>query len=194
VLARLVLVKHARPIVDPTVPSAEWRLGNPGRDGARALAPRLIAFDPVAVVASVDRKAADTGAILAEYLGVPFEMREGLHEHERRTADFAGTHEEFQARIRALFDRPDELVFGDETARQAQTRFAVAVERAIAEWTPAADGEDERALIVVAHGTVISLLAATWYGAEPFPLWDSLGLPSYVVLSLPGRVLVEVSS
>jgi broad specificity phosphatase PhoE len=191
VLGRLILVKHALPVVDPAVPAAEWRLAEEGREGARRLAPELKRFDPVAVVASVEPKAWETGAIVAQRLGVPCAAVEGLHEHERHSATFAASHEEFRAQIRALFDRPDELVFGDETAGHAQARFMAAVETAIAKWAPLAEGPGERGLVVVAHGTVITLLCAAWCGVEPFPLWDSLGLPSAVVLSLPDRRLVE---
>jgi broad specificity phosphatase PhoE len=192
VLAGLILVKHARPVVDPVVPSAEWRLGDAGREGARALAPHLKAFEPIAVVSSVEPKAWETAAIVAQRLGVPCAAVEGLHEHERRGAGFAGTHDEFRAKVKALFERPDELVFGDETARQAQVRFTAAVEGALAQWAPFAEGDAQRSLVVVAHGTVISLVVAAWCGVAPFPLWDQLGLPSYVVVSMPDRRLVEV--
>jgi hypothetical protein len=45
----------------------------------------------------------------------------------------------------------------------------------------------------VAHDTVISLYVARIAGLEPAVLWKRLGLPSFVVLSLPDLELVEVA-
>ncbi len=36
-----------------------------------------------------------------------------------------------------------------------------------------------------AHGTVIALFVSRCAGIAPFPLWQRLGLPSYLVLALP---------
>jgi hypothetical protein len=48
-------------------------------------------------------------------------------------------------------------------------------------------------VVVVAHGTVISLYVAGRTGAPPFGLWKRLGLPSFVVVTVPdGRVVSVV--
>src|SRR5437588_121956 len=107
-VARLVLVKHAMPVVEPGADAAGWRLGDEGREGAVETA-------------------------------------------------------------LARWSNPSHLT--DAVRRR---------------------GAAEPALIVVAHGTVITLLVAGWCGVEPFPLWERLGLPSYVVLELPERRIVEV--
>ena len=39
--------------------------------------------------------------------------------------------------------------------------------------------------IVVTHGTVITLYVASVAGVRPMAFWRLLGLPSYVVLTLP---------
>jgi broad specificity phosphatase PhoE len=182
----LILVKHAMPEVDPARPAAEWRLGDEGRVAARRIAEELRRFEPVAVVASVEPKAWETAAIVAQRLRVPCEAAAGLHEHEWPIVDF-GDRATFEARVRTLFERPDELVFGAETASQAVARFERAVEGALAKRASA------RALMIVSHGTVISLLAAKWCAADGFALWRSLGLPSFVTISLPERRLLEVA-
>ncbi|MGI8553669.1 MAG: hypothetical protein ACR2PL_23210, partial [Dehalococcoidia bacterium] len=41
----------------------------------------------------------------------------------------------------------------------------------------------QKTIVIVAHGTIISLFAARHAFVEPFPLWQSLVLPSFVVLS-----------
>ena len=78
--------------------------------------------------------------------------------------------------VAEFFRNPDRLVLGCETADQAHARFAGAVGRLLQEHAASN-------LVVVAHGTVISLFVARLLGWEPFPLWRRLGLPSFVVLS-----------
>ena len=92
-MARLVLIRHGEsegnvvriftktPI---TLPLTEL-----GRQQAReaAVAIREVA-KPRIVIASQYVRARDTGAIIAEELNLPFEVREGLH--ERETGEFAG--------------------------------------------------------------------------------------------------------
>jgi broad specificity phosphatase PhoE len=45
-------------------------------------------------------------------------------------------------------------------------------------------------VIVIAHGTVIALFVAYCTSLPVLPLWRRLGLPSFVVLTLPGFGLV----
>ncbi|CAN5257619.1 hypothetical protein BH18CHL2_BH18CHL2_01900 [soil metagenome] len=66
-------------------------------------------------------------------------------------------------------------------ALRAGDRFAAAVD--------ALDSEGDR--IIVAHGTVIALYVSRVAGIDPYSLWQSLGLPSYVVLS-QGTPSVEI--
>jgi broad specificity phosphatase PhoE len=79
-------------------------------------------------------------------------------------------HEELRRAIRTLFERPDEVVFGEESASDALGRFSAAV-----------DGLAE-ATVVVSHGTVISLYAAARTGRDAFELWSVLELPDLVVV------------
>ena len=188
--SRLILVKHAMPVVDGSVPATEWQLSEGGREAARELAAELKRYEPFFVVSSIEPKAWETAAILAQRLRVPCAAVAGLHEHERPTPGL-DTREQFQANVRALFERPDGLVFGAETANQARARFVAAVEDALAWWGSRAPSEGEQSLVAVAHGTVITLLCEAWCGVEPFPFWEALGLPSYVVLSLPERRLLH---
>jgi histidine phosphatase superfamily protein (branch 1) len=67
----LILVKHAEPVVEPDVPSNRWELSERGKDRCVALAERLRRYRPAAVVASEERKAAQTAGLVAERLGMP---------------------------------------------------------------------------------------------------------------------------
>ena len=182
----LILVKHAPPTVVPGIPPARWPLSDEGRASCIALAGRLRPYHPALIAASDEPKASETARLLAAALGhtAPPRTDRDLREHERHPEDFFDSTADFHDALRRFFAHPDDLIFGSETATAAGARFTAAVRRLVEE-TPHGD------LIIVAHGTVISLFVAACGGFEPFPLGRSLGLPSYVVLALPGLGLVE---
>ena len=179
--ARLVLVKHSHVDVVPGRPPRTWELSAEGRRRAAVLAERLADFGAARVVSSVEPKAIETAEIVAQRLGVPAVIAPGLHEHERETAPFLGA-EAFATAIAWLFDEPQKVVFGEESADAAADRFAAAVDAL------GGDGDE----IVVAHGTVIALYVSRVAGIDPYELWQSLELPSYVVLSQGARRRVEI--
>lgn len=182
----LILVKHALPTIVPGTPPAQWSLADEGRASCATLATHLRRYYPAQIAASDEPKAAETAQLLAAALGhaAPIRQDHDLREHERRPEDFFDSTTAFHNAVRRFFAQPDALIFGGETATAAGTRFAAAIARQLA----AAPGGN---LIVVAHGTVISLFAAAHTGLSPFPLWQSLGLPSYVILSLPDLRHIE---
>jgi broad specificity phosphatase PhoE len=181
----LILVKHAMPQVDVDTPAHLWHLRPEGVAAARTLAARLVTrYTPSKVVASLEPKATETGTIIAERLGLPFATADGLHEHDRRAAGFLGR-AEFAARMRDLFAQPDAVVFGSESASAALTRFATAVDRVVNE---DASGD----IVIVGHGTVISLFVAKRAEVDSTNLWSTLGLPSYISLELPSHRIIEI--
>lgn len=173
------------PQVDVETPAHEWRLRPEGVTGANTLAERLRTahYRPTKIVASLEPKATQTGSIIAEKLHLPFATVEGLHEHDRRTTGFLST-EVFAAGMRDLFAHPDAVVFGNESASAALARFAKAVDEVVSEET----GD----VVVVSHGTVMSLFVASRARVDASELWAALGLPSYVSLELPNHRIVEI--
>lgn len=172
------------PQVDVETPAHQWRLRPEGVAGAGALAERLAArYAPTKIVASLEPKATETGSIIAERLRLPFATVEGLHEHDRRAAGFLSS-DVFAARMRDLFAHPDDVVFGNESGSAALARFARAVDQVVSEET----GD----VVIVSHGTVMSLFVASRARVDASELWAALGLPSYVSLELPNHRIVEV--
>lgn len=180
----MILVKHAMPIIDPSLPAAEWALSAEGRVQSQELAERLRTYCPQAVISSQEPKARETAKIIAQHLDLSFTAMHDLHEHDRRGVPLLGQLE-FQRAVSEFFANPHTLVFGRETAVDAHTRFRAAL-------STATSGNQSRTLVVVAHGTVISLFVARETGVEPYPLWQELGLPSFVVISWPRVELLEV--
>jgi broad specificity phosphatase PhoE len=181
----LVLAKHAEPVLEPDVAPNRWRLSEGGRRESALLGERLARYGPGVVISSEEPKAVETAEIAAERLGIGCSVYPGLHEHDRTGMPFLGD-EEFGRAARAFFERPGELVWGNETARQAGSRFEGAVRRVLDEW-------EEDVVVIVAHGTVISVLVAQHNGIDAHEIWQGLGLPSFCVLSIPGLELREVS-
>ena len=69
-MAQLVLVKHAKPLMDPNTPSRQWKLSDVGREQAQQLAQRLGGRAIDVVVTSAEPKAQETGSIIAEALAL----------------------------------------------------------------------------------------------------------------------------
>ena len=182
-MATLILAKHAMPHIRPDTRPDRWHLSPDGVAGARRLGERLRAYAPDRIVSSTEPKALETAAIVAEVLGLPLETAEGLHEHERPESGVLGT-EEFARRIADVFARPDEIAYGAESANAALRRFSTALDAILA--------AHERDVVVVSHGTVISLFAAARAGQDALALWSLLGLPSFIVLARPTFALTEV--
>ena len=184
-LRRLVLVRHSKPEVEPDKPASTWRLNDVGRRHADLLAQRLQGFNPDVVWSSREPKAIETAEIVAAAFGVPVRIADGLEEHHRRGVPYFGTRDEFESAVEQLFRNPDQLVLGEETASQALTRFTAAIDDVIAA------GHTDT--IVVTHGTVMTLYAASVAGVRPMDFWRRLGLPSYVVLALPGMRIQSIA-
>ena len=182
-MAKLILIKHAPPQIDPGVPSHEWKLSPAGREKAAALAERLRPHGPSTVFTSDEPKAVETAEIVAKALGVPHEAVLGLHEHDRSNVPQMPTRE-FISSIALFFKKPTELVLGLETAEQARRRVTVAMDQILAD-------NETRDVAVVTHGTVLALYLAPLLEGDPFDLWRRLGLPSYVVLDAEQMEAVE---
>lgn len=183
-IARLILVKHAMPTIEPDVPAAKWRLSDEGRRACVDLAARLAEFEPTNVVGSTEPKAAETARIVAAELSLPCEIQEGLHEQDQSGTPLLGS-QEWQVAVAKMFAAPDQLVFGCETAAAASDRFATAVADTLRHHPGAMPA-------IVAHGRVISLLVARTNPVDPFAFWRRLGLPSFVVLGPPDFRIVGV--
>ena len=181
--AELILIKHAMPTIDPAAPSRFWRLSDEGRAASVRMGQRLARLAPAAIVSSDEPKAVETASIISQALGLAPAVDADLGETKRETVPFQDR-ETFEAGIARFFDEPSSLVFGEETGNEAFARFSAAIDRR-ARWAP---------LVVVAHGTVISLYVSRRGGGEAMELWRSLGLPHALVLGADGRVIDSIAA
>ena len=178
----LILAKHSVPEIELDRPANLWKLSEQGRVGARKLAELLASFAPEVLLSSNEPKAKETAAILASQLHLDVDIIADLHEHDRSNVPYL-SHDEFQASIREFFQKPHELVFGKETADQAYSRFYRVIHSILIE-------HQDKTVVVVTHGTVISLFVSRLTGSSPLELWNSLGLPSFVALDLGSSAVI----
>jgi broad specificity phosphatase PhoE len=171
----LILIRHAAPQSDSTIPASDWRLSHAGRESCRDLAEQLKAYNLDLLVSSIEAKAVETARLTAQHLDIPSEIAFGLHEHDRANLGFIPSGERFEQLIADLFARPDEVVFGRESANQALSRFEGSL-ALLREQYP------EKTLGVVSHGTVISLLVAAHNSLDGFAFWQDLEMPHIVAL------------
>jgi len=179
----LILVKHSLPEIVESLPARKWKLSEIGRERARKLADPLRSYHPDVIISSVESKAIETAEIVAEKLVLAVYVVEGLHEHDRGNVAFLSK-DDFQKAVQEFFSKPTELVFGNETANQSYERFNRAILAVL-------NSYQEKTIIVVAHGTVISLFVSRLTGVHDFLLWNELGLPSFLIIDLQANTLVK---
>ena len=180
----MVLVKHAQPVLDGTKPAREWGLTAKGEEQAKRLGAALRPFIPCHLVSSPEPKALRTCEIVADELDASMRVVEGLREIDRPVLPImpASEHEQLNARIFTEFEH---RVMGRESAQEARQRFGDAV-------TTEALRTEANDLIVVAHGTVISLFVSEHNDVDSFGLWRRLQCPSFVVLENSSFRLLDV--
>ncbi len=183
-MAHLLLVKHALPDVRPDVPAKRWLLGEQGRAQSLLLAEQLRRYDPSVVITSDEPKAAETGRLVAEALGVPRRSAPELHEHDISGEPYLSTPAAFEAAVKLLFREPDKRSFGNECANEALRRFTRAVERALEPYPT-------QTVALVAHGRINTCFVAAHNKVDPFTFWQSWSLGTFAVLSRPDFGLLE---
>ena len=176
-MRKLILIKHASPQVQADLPPEQWPLSEEGKAKCQALARAVAALAPAVVVSIDERKAADTGDMVAGHLVVHCRVAADLHEHDRSNVPQLRS-AEFISMMELLFRRPGDLVLGKETAVAALSRFRSALDEVLMEH---AEGN----VSVVSHGTVIALLLEKLGNRRGFEVWRAMKLPSFAVLSLP---------
>lgn len=178
-IRQLILVKHAEPVLEAAVAPRLWQLGPEGAAGSRRLARALEPYQPFALAASPEPKALATAAIVGQAFGIEPRVEDDLRELDRPALPIMPPAEHRRVNER-IFRQPGLAVLGQESAGAALARFSRGIDAAIA------GAGDAAALVVVAHGTVIALLAAAHNDLDAFDLWKRLQCPSFVVMTLPG--------
>lgn len=179
-MRQLVLVKHAQPILEAELPPRAWQLSVAGERQASELAERLRPYLPFHLFTSPEPKARRTCELVTAALGLSFGQDDDLRELDRRAGPILSDagHRDLN---RAIFQQRDRAVAGAESANAALARFAAAVQKL-------ATGEEN--VVVITHGTVISLFVASCNTVDAFAVWQDLACGEFVVLRMPDYRLI----
>jgi broad specificity phosphatase PhoE len=183
-MAKLILIKHARPLVDPAKSSELWDLSEEGRTQAKTLAAQLANQSLASVISSEEPKARQTAEILSGELEIPMETAADLHEHDRRNVPHMRS-SKFISNVELFFRRHDQLVLGRESADAALARFERAVQNVL-------NSQADQNVAIVSHGTVIALFIEKHSDRNGFQVWREMSLPSFAIFDLPETQLHEL--
>ena len=168
----LHLVRHGRPLLDDSVPAADWDLDPASYDDVWALRSSGRLPTRAAWFTSPEPKARQTAALLTDgEVGVLDDLRE----HERS----AGWVDDFPAAVRSAFARPDvPAVDGWEPLSACRDRVTRAVRRILH-----VHGVDD--VVLVGHGTAWTLVTADLTGEPPdLDRWAALTMPDLISLDV----------
>lgn len=181
----IVLVRHAAPRVDTSVPTSNWCLSLEGVVSCPKIAEDLRRFLPAAVTSSTEPKAVETATAIGESLRLDVSTRDGLREH-RRSGEYL-SRSDFESRIKSFFQNPSEVVYGQESCNELGLRIEHEVELALSA------GHLGNAIIVT-HGTAMTSFIMRHWQVDPFEVWKSLGLPAFLAFTVPAFDIVASSN
>ena len=178
-MARLILVRHAMPLVEPGVPSLLWGLTEQAREDCVLLAHHFALPLGGIVYASAERKACETAAVLAFCLGREVVIDDAFGEINRP----ATWDEDYRALVVRYLE--GESLAGWEPREHVVLRFSDAVERA-------RQADAGRDIVVVNHGQALSLYLASLVSMEIVPFWRVLSFPDAWALDFESLELNHV--
>ncbi|MGH6762140.1 MAG: histidine phosphatase family protein [Phyllobacterium sp.] len=149
-------ITHPEVQIDASVPVPQWGLSERGRQRARQAALLPFAMGLERIVSSDERKAVETGEILAGAAGLSVEVMAGMGENDRSATGFLPP-PEFEATADRFFAEPEISIRGWERAIDAQSRIVSAVETVLANHSGAP-------IAFIGHGGVGTLLKCALKG------------------------------
>ncbi len=180
----VVMVRHAAPSVDVSVPTYSWGLSPEGVASCSKLAEDLCPLLPSSLISSTEPKAEETAAAIAVRLKLDVSTSDGLREH-RRPGEFLPA-ADFEARIAAFFRHPDEVVYGQESCVELGLRIQTEVEAALSR-------DSTKNAILITHGTAMTSFVMRHWQVDPLELWKSWELPAYLAFTVPTFDIVGAS-
>lgn len=179
-MTRVVMVRHAEPLVDAGIPAAEWPLTDQGRENAGALGRRLAdGSAPTTVWTSPERKARDTAAQALPSTSV--RVRPELGEVTKPWYPTSGE----------VADAVASYLRGDVEGWEPRTDVIARLLRL----TPVeADLRASERAVVVSHGVLITTWLDHAFGLEdPYSFWSNLRTPDAWELDLGERSLQRIA-
>ncbi len=173
----LYLIRHGATVPDQRRPSHEWRLDPSKSEAIAQLGARLQSAGIATIYTSSEQKAIMTAQQLAPFWNAAvMPPNPGFDEQQRHSAPWFDDVADFRAAVSRLFAYPNQIVYGEESAVMALTRFRQAA---------AALHPSPQPIAIVTHGTVMALYIAERRGEDAAVIWQTIqaqGMPMYVRL------------
>jgi len=180
---RLLLVRHAEPEIDVSIPASTWRLTARGVASSGRLAAALSDFAPARIVSSPEVKAVETGRVVAEAFGLPLTQDDRFAEQGAGPDEFIEDYREFRALVRRFFAEPQAVVLRGESCQSAAERFADGVN--------AVSGDD--VVAIVTHGRIMASWLAMLSGGTAWDIWTALRMPDLIDVDLDAQAYRTVA-
>jgi len=184
---RVLLVRHAEPDIDVAVPAEEWSLTARGVESTSRLATILADLAPTVIVTSPERKAVETGRVIAGSLGLPLEQDASFSEHGASPLKFMTDYAEFRELVKRHFAEPDRIVMRDESSRDAGERFGRGIRQLEQQSTSPADVP-----VIVSHGRIMASWLAGLTGGSPWEIWNDFRMPDLIEVDLSQATMRKV--
>jgi broad specificity phosphatase PhoE len=171
---RVHLVRHGLPLVDPDLPASGWELDPAAEHAVRHLRGSGRLPQDAHWFTSPEPKARRTAALLTDR---PVEVVDGLREQVRLHVGWIA---DFGAVLAAAYDDPDRPAYEGWEPLETTRRRATTAVRDLMRRYPTGD------LVLVGHGTCLSLVAADLTGTPVDPRAPTAwGFPDVVTVEMP---------
>lgn len=172
----LIFVRHSQTAKEPHVPSHNWLLSKEGKEKAKELAAQLSEYEIDLIITSKEDKTRETANIIKHELKLkPVVEMDDLEETRRTSVPFFSDPEKFKGEIKNAMERMDDIVFGEESFAAAQKRFIRSVNLILKEYA------DKETVVVVTHGTVLSLYLEHLTRIKAYKFWHRMNMPHYYI-------------
>ena len=171
---RVHLVRHGLPLMDPDRPASDWELDPAAEHTVRQLRSSGRIPQDARWFTSPEPKARRTAELLTDR---PVEVVDALREQVRL---HVGWIPDFGAVLASAYDEPDRAAYEGWEPLETTRRRATTAVRELMRRHPTGD------LVLVGHGTCLSLVAADLTGTAVDPRTPTaLGFPDVVTVEMP---------
>ena len=172
-MKKLVLIRHSKTIFEPKVPNPQWILSEDGQELAKKLAETDVVGRLGVLYTSDQTKALETAVLLARPHRLSIRVKHDLTEVTSITKKFF---DNFEATVEAFHNGKIERINEGESVAEAKSRINEALE-AIANET-----KDVEMVGLVAHGNILSILAAQYEDRHSYDIHHHLSMPDIAIL------------
>jgi len=179
------LLRHAEPQINRNSLVHEWDLSARGKRQAEEISLSGVFDDIDSVISSYEKKACQTAKPIADMLGKDIVRKRGLNELDRSRGGFLES-EVYNEAIRFAFTNLDDSLHGWETALHALCRFTGVIEEIDSE-------EENRRILIVSHGCVLSLYFADLLNSldDVYERWRRIQFCGWGIVE-SGQVLKDI--